>query len=264
MDTTITDEPTEPRSFAAIANTLEDTDPGAILAPLTAARRKLDMHLSGVEAGADAWRHTLDEATPALGEVERETLDSLEHAARHLRAGRDQLALTGYRSGLPPYERDKASALAGHLLPRLAALGAEAIARELRGAVLAGNRIELGAWALLADAIDARFPAGMQAKDSAGRNVPARHLFGPDLDHCQRVTGDPALLELRDNLDAKIRDVNDAIGDLTRRRVIHEPSGNFGSPLLSFQFGVRPDRRQAVAQSKRYDPAAVAARLGKG
>lgn len=254
----------EPRTLAAIRRdleTIEDADLRAGRASLDTARQRARVYLSGVAEGGDAWRAALDERLPEIDRLEREAVDRLDAMRRRVLADRDQLTRAPYRCGLEPDAAATAERKAAQLRDRLPHMDAAAVARALRGALLFADPVELAAWALCADDLEGRFPNNQKVKDDTGRDVYPRTLFREPIRQCQRATGDREALALLDRLEGTLGRVTDALAEITRARNAHDPSGDVGSLLARFQFGPE-ESAERVALKRRYDPAAVAQRLG--
>jgi len=230
--------------------------------PLETQRRSVRMHLEGLDPDGDAWKAVVDERTGELDPLERDALSTLDRLHHDLQADREHLDSLGYRCGLPAADQSAADAKSGQLHARLQTMPAAAVARDIRGAVTFGDKTTMAAWALLADAVEQRFPNTQRVKDDAGRDVYPRTLFRDLLDQCQRRTGDPRLAALRITVETAQAKLRETSTDITVRRAAHEPGGNVGSPLLTYQFGMRDggDQRRTA---KKYDPDAVNARIGR-
>lgn len=258
------DDATDVRDFATIRTAVNaiDAEITSAVTPLKDARHRLQSQLSGYEPDGQAWRAIVDETTPQLGELEAQTVSHLERNKAQLQQDREAVRSLGYQPGLPAAERQAAEAKAAHLHPQIETMSAAAVARAIKGAVAFNDPVSMAAWAALSDTVKRQFPNTGKVGDGDGNQVYPSTLFGEGLDVCERKTADTRLLRLRDELDEKLAELNGAIADITLRRAAHEPGGNLGSPLLTYQFGMRDggDQRRTA---KRYDPDAVKTRLGR-
>lgn len=254
----------EPRTVAAIrrdAGDVADTI-DRHLRPVRAAREKLRQHLDGHAEGGDAWRAVIDEHLPALYDAESDTRRQLDGIRTRLRNDRRHLADAGYQSGLTDAEREQADVKATAITARLATLSASHVRREMDTAILHNDRTAMSAWAMLADAVEARFPATTTVTDATGQTMPARALLRDALRTCERQTMDRAALEARDTLEGALQSINEAISGIDRAIAAHEPD-RAGSVLVGWQFGASDGDAEKRRRELRYSPEAVAARLGR-
>jgi hypothetical protein len=241
---------------------LEGRDLVQVTAGLETVRRRTRSHLSGYDPESPAWRAIVDEAEADLDREERAAIQQLEAMRRRVQLDREQLRGVPYRPALPAPDVAAAEAKAASLAVRLATMPAAQVARELKGATLFDDRGAMAAWALLGDTIGARFPTATKVAGEDGKPVSPAQLFGPLLRTCAAKTGNRQVIEARDAIEGQLQRLNERISAIAASRAAHNPAGAPGSLLVSYQFGQRDRGPEQLHHERRYDPAAVRARLG--
>lgn len=257
-----TTETTETRSLTAIRRDLDSLEDGSIdrlTADLAKVRSQAQTKLSGVQPGGEAWKAIVDESEAELDRAERDAVQRLGGIRTRLLADRQQLQDIPYRPSLPADQIVAAEAKATALATRLPGMSAMQVAREVKGAILFNDRPAMAAWAMVAPDIATRFPSTQRVKDADGRDVTPSTLFGSLLRQCEDATADRQVVETRNALETQLTEVSQRISAIATARAAHNPTGGLGGPLLSLSFGLSPEQ---AWQERRYNPAAVATRIG--
>lgn len=254
----------EPRTLASIRRDLDDLADDPLTTPeLYKVRRSLSLNLSGVTEGGDAWRGVVDEFEPELDRCERDAITRLERARAKVLSDRQHLTNAPYRCGLPASQAEAAEVKAAMLSSRLPTMTAVDVQRAIKSAVLFGDQAEQAAWASLGPDLEARFPSTQRVRDEAGKDVYPAQLFRDPMRQAEARTGDRQVLETRDRIEGQLRRVNEEISAISSARNAHNPTGGVGGVLASYQFGRGPGGAEQVRKARRYDPAAVRARIGR-